>query len=61
MHRGRNPIWNRIHWTESKGKSCTFCVSNVLMADGSTRAIDLARVGDTIANPVPGVAGAEAH
>lgn len=30
------------------------------MADGSTRAIDQVRVGDAIADPVPGVAGAEA-
>jgi hypothetical protein len=31
------------------------------MADGSTKAIDQVRVGDTIANSVPGVAGTEAH
>ncbi|MER5181772.1 LamG-like jellyroll fold domain-containing protein [Streptomyces sp. NPDC002896] len=35
--------------------------TRVLMADGSTKAIDQVRVGDTIANSVPGVAGTEAH
>jgi RHS repeat-associated protein len=35
--------------------------TRVLMADGSTRAIDQVRVGDTIANSVPGVADTEAH
>ncbi|WP_406170089.1 LamG-like jellyroll fold domain-containing protein [Streptomyces sp. NBC_00996] len=33
----------------------------VLMADGTAKAIDHVRVGDTIANSVPGVAGTEAH
>ncbi|MEV0912659.1 polymorphic toxin-type HINT domain-containing protein, partial [Streptomyces hokutonensis] len=35
--------------------------TRVLMADGSTKAIDRVRVGDAIANSVPGVAGTEAH
>jgi hypothetical protein len=35
--------------------------TRVLMADGSTKAIDQVRVGDTIANSVPGVAGVQAH
>ncbi|MGW2516580.1 LamG-like jellyroll fold domain-containing protein [Streptomyces sp. NPDC001617] len=35
--------------------------TRVLMADGSTKAIDQVRVGDTIANSVPGVVGTEAH
>jgi hypothetical protein len=33
----------------------------VLMADGTAKAIDQVRVGDTIANSVPGTAGMEAH
>ncbi|MET8080253.1 polymorphic toxin-type HINT domain-containing protein [Streptomyces sp. NPDC005303] len=33
----------------------------MLLADGSTKAIDQVRVGDTIANSVPGVAGTQAH
>ncbi|MEV0742695.1 LamG-like jellyroll fold domain-containing protein [Streptomyces sp. NPDC050549] len=33
----------------------------VLMADGSAKAIDQVKVGDSIANSVPGVAGTEAH
>lgn len=35
--------------------------TRVLMADGTTKAIDQVKVGDTIANSVPGVAGTEAH
>ncbi|WP_457748930.1 RHS repeat-associated core domain-containing protein [Streptomyces mirabilis] len=35
--------------------------TRVLMADGTAKAIDQVRVGDTIANSVPGVAGTEAH
>jgi len=35
--------------------------TRVLMADGSTKAIDRVRVGDTIANSVPGASGVEAH
>jgi hypothetical protein len=35
--------------------------TRVLMADGTSKAIDQVRVGDTIANSVPGVAGTEAH
>ncbi|MER5474053.1 LamG-like jellyroll fold domain-containing protein [Streptomyces sp. NPDC002685] len=49
----------------SSGKGCrvhSFTGSTrVLMADGTTRAIDHLRVGDTISNSVPGVAGTEAH
>ncbi|MFJ9628913.1 LamG-like jellyroll fold domain-containing protein [Streptomyces sp. NPDC101175] len=35
--------------------------TRVLMADGTTKAIEQMKVGDTIANSVPGVAGTEAH
>ncbi|OAH14145.1 LamG-like jellyroll fold domain-containing protein [Streptomyces jeddahensis] len=35
--------------------------TRVLMADGTTKAIEKVRVGDMIANSVPGVAGTEAH
>ncbi|MEV0904013.1 nucleic acid/nucleotide deaminase domain-containing protein, partial [Streptomyces hokutonensis] len=35
--------------------------TRVLMADGATKAIDQVKVGDTIANSVPGVTGTEAH
>ena len=35
--------------------------TRVLMADGSTKAIDRIKVGDTIANSVPGARGLEAH
>ncbi|MGW0575453.1 LamG-like jellyroll fold domain-containing protein [Streptomyces sp. NPDC002920] len=35
--------------------------TRVLMADGTTKAIDRVRVGDRIANSVPGAAGTEAH
>jgi hypothetical protein len=35
--------------------------TQVLMADGTTRAIDQIKVGDTIANSVPGAKGTEAH
>ncbi|MFI5676910.1 LamG-like jellyroll fold domain-containing protein [Streptomyces cellulosae] len=35
--------------------------TRVLMADGSTKAIDQVRVGDSIAGSVPGVSGTEAH
>lgn len=35
--------------------------TRVLMADGSAKAIDHVRVGDVIANSVPGVAGTEVH
>ncbi|MBY8876850.1 LamG-like jellyroll fold domain-containing protein [Actinacidiphila acidipaludis] len=35
--------------------------TKVLLADGSTKSIDKVKVGDTIANSVPGVAGTEAH
>ncbi|UXY20240.1 LamG domain-containing protein [Streptomyces cynarae] len=35
--------------------------TRVLMADGTTKAIDQVKVGDTIANSVPGVTGSEAH
>ncbi|MEU6773346.1 LamG-like jellyroll fold domain-containing protein [Streptomyces sp. NPDC046759] len=44
------------------GKPHSFTGSTqVLMADGTTKAIDEIKVGDTIANSVPGVAGTEAH
>ncbi|WP_030683535.1 RHS repeat-associated core domain-containing protein, partial [Streptomyces cellulosae] len=48
------------------GSSAVECHSftagtRVLMADGSTKAIDHVRVGDTIANSVPGAAGTAAH
>ncbi|MFE9442430.1 LamG-like jellyroll fold domain-containing protein [Streptomyces sp. NPDC006602] len=47
------------------GKSCpvhSFTGSTrVLMADGSAKAIDHVRVGDVIANSVPGAAGTAAH
>ncbi|WP_030683868.1 RHS repeat-associated core domain-containing protein, partial [Streptomyces cellulosae] len=35
--------------------------TRVLMADGSTKAIDRVRVGDSIAGSVPGASGTEAH
>ncbi|MFL4949989.1 LamG-like jellyroll fold domain-containing protein [Streptomyces sp. MMS24-I31] len=35
--------------------------TQVLMADGTTKAIDHVKIGDTVANSVPGVAGTEAH
>ncbi|MFE9765900.1 LamG-like jellyroll fold domain-containing protein [Streptomyces sp. NPDC005808] len=35
--------------------------TRVLMADGTTKTIDHVRVGDTIANSVPGQSGTEAH
>jgi hypothetical protein len=35
--------------------------TRVLMADGTTKAIDQVKVGDTIANSVPGAKGTEAH
>ncbi|MEU6194565.1 LamG-like jellyroll fold domain-containing protein [Streptomyces sp. NPDC047061] len=35
--------------------------TQVLMADGTTQAIDHIKVGDTIANSVPGAKGTEAH
>lgn len=35
--------------------------TRVLMADGTTKAIDQVRVGDEIANAVPGAAGTQAH
>ncbi|MFJ8136846.1 LamG-like jellyroll fold domain-containing protein [Streptomyces sp. NPDC096013] len=35
--------------------------TRVLMADGTTKAIEQMKVGDTIANSVPGIAGTEAH
>ncbi|MFC3572807.1 LamG-like jellyroll fold domain-containing protein [Streptomyces yaanensis] len=35
--------------------------TQVLMADGTTKAIDEIKVGDTIANSVPGAKGTEAH
>ncbi|MER7309884.1 Teneurin-1 [Streptomyces griseoluteus] len=35
--------------------------TRVLMADGTTKAIDQVKVGDTIANSVPGAKGPEAH
>ncbi|WKX09791.1 LamG-like jellyroll fold domain-containing protein [Streptomyces sp. NL15-2K] len=35
--------------------------TRVLMADGSAKAIDQVRVGDTITNSVPGTAGTQAH
>ncbi|WP_234533394.1 LamG-like jellyroll fold domain-containing protein [Streptomyces shenzhenensis] len=45
-----------------EGKPHSFTGSTrVLMADGTTKAIDQVKVGDTIANSVPGVAGTEAH
>ncbi|MFJ5268379.1 LamG-like jellyroll fold domain-containing protein [Streptomyces sp. NPDC088358] len=48
------------------GRSCSephsfTGATRVLMADGSAKAIDHVRVGDTIANSAPGVAGTEAH
>jgi hypothetical protein len=35
--------------------------TRVLLADGSAKAIDHVRVGDVIANSVPGVSGTAAH
>jgi hypothetical protein len=35
--------------------------TQVLMADGTTKAIDQIKIGDTIANSVPGAKGTEAH
>jgi len=57
---------SQSHSAEDEGASCPIPHSftgstRVLMADGSTKAIDQVRVGDTIANSVPGVAGTEAH
>ncbi|MEU9450634.1 LamG-like jellyroll fold domain-containing protein [Streptomyces sp. NPDC048277] len=51
---------------EESGASCPIPHSftgstRVLMADGSTKAIDHVKLGDTIANSVPGVKGTEAH
>ncbi|MGW5196736.1 LamG-like jellyroll fold domain-containing protein [Streptomyces spiralis] len=52
--------------TRSQSQSEVECHSftagtRVLMADGTTKAIELVRVGDKIANSVPGAAGTEAH
>ncbi|MGW2722748.1 LamG-like jellyroll fold domain-containing protein [Streptomyces sp. NPDC001492] len=51
---------------EESGPSCRLPHSftgstRVLMADGSTKAIDQVKVGDSIANSVPGAKGTEAH
>ncbi|MFF8944220.1 LamG-like jellyroll fold domain-containing protein [Streptomyces sp. NPDC014864] len=52
--------------TRSQSQSETQCHSftagtRVLMADGTTKAIDQVKIGDTITNSVPGVKGTEAH
>ncbi|MGW5658681.1 LamG-like jellyroll fold domain-containing protein [Streptomyces sp. NPDC003758] len=49
--------------SHSDGATChSFTAgTRVLMAGGTTKAIDQVRVGDTIANSVPGVAGTESH
>ncbi|MCZ1000447.1 polymorphic toxin-type HINT domain-containing protein [Streptomyces mirabilis] len=50
---------------EESGGSCSIHsftgATQVLMADGTTKAIDHVRVGDTITNSVPGATGTEAH
>ena len=46
----RKNCWTIAEWAGKQG-----------FADGSTKAIDQVRVGDTVANSVPGVAGTEAH
>ncbi|MFF8592679.1 LamG-like jellyroll fold domain-containing protein [Streptomyces sp. NPDC015220] len=52
--------------SQGEGPSCrrphSFTGSTrVLMADGTTKAIDQVKAGDTIANSVPGASGTEAH
>ncbi|MET7380234.1 LamG-like jellyroll fold domain-containing protein [Streptomyces sp. NPDC005526] len=51
---------------EESGPSCRLPHSftgstRVLMADGTTKAIDQVRIGDSIANSVPGAKGTETH
>ena len=46
----RKNCWTIAEWAGKQG-----------FADGSTKAIDQVKAGDTIANSVPGLAGTEAH